>query len=305
MERKPITAGNWSGSHQRVSAAAVAMLLAMLACNVGGSGGADQGSAVENVYATITAQAALTPADTPTPANATPSAAPTQTIAPSATAPNDRGGVISIKRCSVTIIPDAGYADWQSQGGGTTFSLSINTYGSSQWTGVADASGTASLCWTDGSLFVFVQVTDDQHVQTERGRTSWKGDEIEFLFDSDLRGDFYIDVWDGDDTQIGLSPGNFADLLPAPFKYHPAEGLAGGVDVSAAAIAQNGDYVLEAEILWEELLIKPTAGTNYGLCMALSDNDQAGRASQDSMVSHCKGLLVADPTTWQTVTFGP
>jgi hypothetical protein len=45
----------------------------------------------------------------------------------------------------------------------------------------------------------------------------------------------------------------------------------------------------------------PRSGKNYGFCLALSDNDQPGTASQDSMVSHCTNLKVSDPTTWATL----
>jgi hypothetical protein len=223
------------------------------------------------------------------------------------TAPQNRSGNGSnlvISRCAATVVIDAQDADWASQAGAVGVPLDKNTYGASEWSGAADLSGSARLCWNDSGLYLLVDVADDVHVQEQRGETSWKGDEVEFLLDTDLRGDFYHDTWNNDDFQLGLSPGNFADLAPASFLYHPSIDLPRGVEVDAERTDTAGSYRLEAGILWEATvgLSTPAAGQNFGMCLALSDNDHVGAAQQDSMTSHCTGLKVTDPTTWVTVT---
>ncbi|MCC6904255.1 MAG: hypothetical protein IT326_00330, partial [Anaerolineae bacterium] len=108
-----------------------------------------------------------------------------------------------------------------------------------------------------------------------------------------------------DDVQIGLSPGDFAGLPPSAVRFHPAldESLALML-MAQRPLATGGSYALEAEIPWSILLgSAPQLETNYGLCLSVSDNDQPGEASQDSLVSHCTGLRVVDPTTWLTVRF--
>ncbi len=177
------------------------------------------------------------------------------------------------------------------------------TFGAKEWTGPSDLSGTAYLCWTDASLFLFVNVTDDVHAQTQRGDKSYLGDEVELMFDSDLRGDFYETTWDKDDSQFSLNPGNFADLVPQPFRYRPTAGQPRGIEMVAKPTGSSANYVVEAGIIWEELLTRPVAGQNYGLCLALNDNDHTDKAQEDTLVSHCEGLSVPNPTTWQSVTF--
>jgi hypothetical protein len=150
---------------------------------------------------------------------------------------------------------------------------------------------------------VWVSVVDDIHVQTETGVTSWKGDEIEFFFDGDLRGDFYDDSYDRDDTQLGLSPGSFDTIPPNTVEYRPTLGTDDSIEIAARrAIGTGGNYVLEAGIPWALLRTTPEATTNYGMCLAISDNDHVNVAQQDSMVSNCTHLLTPDPTTFATVT---
>lgn len=284
--------------------------LAALACNVP-IGGDDSAATVQAIYVTITAQASSAPPLTQPGGVATsqsmPSPTATPTIGVSPTAPQNRSGNgnnLIIARCAADVVADAKDTDWTSQTGAVGVPLAQNTYGSSEWSGAADLSGSARLCWNDKGLYLFVDVTDDVHVQDQRGETSWKGDEVEFLFDADLRGDFYHDSWNNDDIQLGLSPGNFADLVPAPYLYHPTIGLPRGVELDAESLGTAGGYRLEAELLWDAALgiNRPTAGQSFGLCVALSDNDHTNAAQQDSMTSHCIRLKVTDPSTWITVT---
>lgn len=276
-----------------------------LACGVGGTPD-DAQATIQAVYATITVQAGSTTVPTFLPPTAATLQSTLPPLAPPSvtpTPPASRGLVTTIGWCTSPMSIDGSDADWKAIPGVTTLVLDQATFGASKWSGTPDLSGTANLCWTQSSLFMFVRVTDDVHAQTQRGADSWKGDEVELMFDSDLRGDFSNTVWNADDSQFSLNPGNFADLVPQPFRYRPTELQPRGVNMVAKSTGKNGDYVVEAEFTWEELLTRPTAGTNYGLCVALNDNDNTAKAQEDSLISHCTGLSVPDPTTWQTVTF--
>jgi hypothetical protein len=286
----------------------LAMLtLASLACNAAGNQ-ADSAATVQVFYITITAQAGtpLVPTQVGEIASLAPSLAATPTSLITPTAPASRSGNGSnlvIAQCANDVAIDGSDADWTSQSGVIGVSLNQNTYGASEWSGPNDLSGYARLCWNSGGLYFFVDVTDDVHVQEQRGETSWKGDEVEILLDADLRGDFYNTAWNNDDYQVGLNPGNFADLPPAPYRYHPTIGLPQGVAMSASSVGTAGNYKVEAKLsLSTEAGIQVAAGQTFGMCVALSDNDHAGTAQQDSMVSHCSHLRVSDPTTWVTVT---
>jgi hypothetical protein len=180
------------------------------------------------------------------------------------------------------------------------FALNQVTYGAAAWSGESDLSGYAWACWDDENFYLIVSVTDDVHSQTESGSSAWKGDEVELLLDRDLPGDFLDSDWNDDDIQIGLSPGDFGDNPPAAVRYFPTVRVLDSVAVEASP-SDGGNYLLEAAIGWDVLDITPRSGKNYGFCLALSDNDQVGTSSQDSMVSHCTGLKVSDPTTWATL----
>ena len=278
------------------------LVAAALACNAAGLR-SDEGTqaTVAAVYATITAQAMTASPDDP-------DAIATATVEPGSeddeeggltpAAPNARPGngqALSVPRCTGSITIDGLLGDATST---TSVTLADNTFGRGQWTGVGDLSGEAQLCWTDTALYVAVDVTDDVRVQTQEGSTMWRGDEVELFLDGDLRGDFYSNIPSSDDVQLGLSPGNFENLSPSAVQYRPDVRSA---DVTIAAQRTDSGYTLEAAVPWSLLRVQPAAGQVYGVCLALSDNDQVGQASQDSMVSHCPNLITNDPTTWSTI----
>ncbi len=293
-----------------------ALALAALACNAAGQQ-PDSAATIQAVYATITAQAAsagvpvtaTAPAASGTTGEATETPAVSETPDVTPTAPESRAGNgvdLTLPRCSGPITVDGDSTDWDKLNAIPRFPLDSVTFGQGNWTGPADLSGFVRACWTDSALYLLAEVIDDVHVQTQTGGTAWKGDEVELQFDGDLRGDFYDTHWNSDDTQIGLSPGDFGDLPPAAGEYFPSVTGLDNVQVDARRpIGVGGNYTLEASVPWTALRITPQAGTNYGMCVAFSDDDQPGQASQDSMVSHCTRLLVPDPTSWVSVGLSP
>ncbi len=281
--------------------AAGAILLAALACNTGFADQPDTPATVQSVYATITAHAEA--AGLPTAMEEQSASATSEPDAPTETpqvARMGNGTNLTFPRCSDDITVDGDNQDWEALEGVPRFAINQPTYGAGAWSGEDDLSGYAWACWDDENFYLVIDVVDDVHVQTGSGATAWKGDEVELLFDRDLPGDFLDANWNDDDIQIGLSPGDFEDNPPAAVRYFPTLRDLDSVALSASP-SNGGGYLLEAAIAWNDLDMTPRSGKNYGFCLALSDDDQAGTASQDSMVSHCTNLKVNDPTTWATL----
>jgi hypothetical protein len=302
--------------NRSIGIAIVAVLLAGLACNAAGAESDDTAATVGAVYATITAQAeaaglpitATEPASNGSEASTEGTEAPTATPTVTPTPPAERtgnGANITAPRCALSIAIDGSDGDWNDQNAAEIVADRA-TFGADQWTGADDASAHFKTCWTDEALFLLALVSDDVHVQTETGSTQWRGDEIELMFDSDLQGDYYNDRWNTDDSQFGLSPGDFADLPPNAVQYEPVQRDVESLQVAASRpIEVGGAYTLEAKVPWALLGASPAVDAKYGFCVAVSDNDQVGQASQDSLISHCTNLTVFNPTTWVTLTLGP
>lgn len=300
------------------------LLAATLACNAAdpGGGGGSEGTRVA-VFATITAQMGQTispPPDGPListpgatdpnatgtlPASATPLSTPSVTATPPETRV-DAGEGFTILPCRLEILVDGSPSDWGDQPELTPILLDEVTFGATQRSGGnADLSGEARFCWSSTHLYLLVAVTDDIFVQTQTGFSIYKGDEVELVFDGDLRGDFYNTRVDEDDRHFGMSVGDFSDLPPVSVRQQPSQSMETGIEIGGQRpLGQGGNYYLEASIPWSSLGVIPTGGDHYGLCLAISDNDKPAEAVQESFISHCEDLSVFDPSTWITVRLG-
>ena len=283
----------------------ISLMAAALACSAPGAQQPDTQSTVNAIYATITQQANLPPMTaTAVAATAHPlQATPTQLIPATPTPPDARGPLTTIHTCPNAITIDAKQNDWP--GSVTTVKVDQIVYDpNKEWSEPDDLGGEAKLCWTDDALYVLVDVTDNVHVQTQTGANSYLGDEVELLFDSDLRGDFYSTLWNGDDNQLSLNPGDFKSLAPSTYRYRPSAGPTNAVQIAAKETGGAANYRVEASIGWGELGSKPVSGQNYGLCVAVSDADHPDQPpAEDTLASNCAGLMVSNPTTWGSVTF--
>jgi hypothetical protein len=206
--------------------------------------------------------------------------------------------------CDPAIVADGSRSgDWDAQAERASVPIVEVVYGREARQSSSDLAGTSNVCWADNGLALFVNVIDDTHVQTQTGADIYKGDEVEVFLDADLRGDYYEETWGDDDTQIGLSPGDFASLVPEAFRYRPPGAPIVGAQVVAVP-TENG-YNLEAIVPWSALGISPETDEPYGFCLALSDNDQPDTAKQESLVSNCLRLAASNPTTYSNLILLP
>jgi hypothetical protein len=74
--------------------------------------------------------------------------------------------------------------------------------------------------------------------------------------------------------------------------------------VTVAGKATPQGYDLEARIPWTTFSLTPAEGARYGFALSISDNDLAGTAAQQSMVSSVSTRKLTNPTTWGTLALG-
>lgn len=223
---------------------------------------------------------------------------PTATLGSLSSRPN--GTVIEATLLGIAPTVDGELGDWSA----LPYSADRIVYGASRWTGVSDCSAVFGVGWDSGNLYLAVRVTDDKYVQTASGDNLWKGDEIEIQIDVDLPIDFYTASLSSDDHQIGLSAGNFGSLAPQAYRWYPLSKAGTQSTATVAGKLTATGYELESKIPWTVLGVTPQEGARYGFALSVSDNDQAGSAVQQSMVSSVGTRKLLNPTTWGTLALG-
>lgn len=259
-----------------------------------------------------TAAPTPTPGDTPTtPPSATPtSLPPTNTPLPTATftptpipptpTPARRPGPV-VRAPLLWVAPnhiDGNFVDWRTR---TTYPIKYVVYGQANYNGPSDISGKYRIGWDYRALYIGVEVTDDHLVQTQHGKDIFKGDEIEIQLDTNLYGDFYIRGLNIDDYQIGVSPGSPPGTSPEAYVWYPAHKAGKTPSVDIGVQLEDHGYNIEFAIPWAMLGFKPHIGMQMGFAINISDNDNAGKAEQQTMISNDPYRALADPTTWGTL----
>jgi hypothetical protein len=96
-------------------------------------------------------------------------------------------------------------------------------YGSENWSGEADLSAQYMLGWDEDALYLAARIFDDRYVQEAFEEDIYQGDSVEILLDTDVAGDFYLEALNGDDFQLGISPGNPSPGAdPEAYLWYPA-----------------------------------------------------------------------------------
>lgn len=176
-------------------------------------------------------------------------------------------------------------------------------FGDDHLGGSNDLSGTVMIGWDDNYLYIAARVKDDKYVQNASGKNLFKGDSIEILLDANLSRDFSRRSLDGDDYQLGISPGKSEPSEDTEaYLWYPSSKNGTYDNVKAAAVPTSDGYRLEAKIPWSIFNIKPDIGKQYGFAFSISDNDKSGDNVQQSMVSNAPNRHLTDPTTWGDLT---
>jgi hypothetical protein len=173
-------------------------------------------------------------------------------------------------------------------------------YGKNKWTGEDDLSSSYYVGWDNKYLYIAVKVHDDKYVQNATGANIYKGDSIELLVDTNVKGDFFVDSLTSDDYQIGISPGRptIGDGNREAYRWYPSSKAGSLSNVVIGAVYEGAIYRVEAAIPWSYLGVTPSKGMHLGFAISVSDDDTAGSQSQESMVSNVTNRHLTDPTTW-------
>jgi LCP family protein required for cell wall assembly len=180
------------------------------------------------------------------------------------------------------------------------YPLTEPIFGAENWEGPPDAAAVWNIAWDEEYLYLALDINDSAFVQLATGDQLYRGDSLEIWFDAQLAADGTSRELNGDDFQLGISPGNLASPVGGPEAYlwQPLGEARDVPDVIIAPRLGNGDYALEVAIPWSLFKVTPRAGQTYGLALALNDDDTPGSAEQQSQVTNRKGQALNDPTTW-------
>jgi hypothetical protein len=194
---------------------------------------------------------------------------------------------------------DASLEDWNLD----RYRIEQVVYGKSDHSGPDDLSGRAMVGWDEDNLYLGIRVIDNKYVQNTSGSNLFKGDSLEILLDTDVSSDYYLGELNGDDFQLGISPGSPAPKVePEAYLWFPSA-IAGGQDqVDIAARSRGDGYIVEAEIPWSVFDVNPSTGQHFGFAFSISDNDNPNQNIQQSMVSYVPIRTLSDPTTWGDLT---
>lgn len=176
-------------------------------------------------------------------------------------------------------------------------------YGKTNWKNEDDLSASYYVGWDATYLYIAVKVHDDKYVQIAKGADIYKGDSIELLLDTNLKTDYYYNKLSADDYQIGISAGNpnIKEGKREAYLWYPTSEAGTLKNVEIAALDEGAIYRVEAAIPWADLGVTPVKGMHMGFAISVSDDDNSGKAVQESMVSSDATRNLVDPTTWGDV----
>ncbi len=194
---------------------------------------------------------------------------------------------------------DGDWNDWSTP----AYPAQFEVFGAQNWQGPDDLEGSFRIGWDATYLYLAVKVKDDVYVQEATGVNLFKGDSLEVLLDNNLSGDLNLRQLDNDDFQLGISPGyQSVNNHPEAYLWFPSSLAGSRPQVKIAAIGSQGVYRVEAAIPWIVFNVTPSSGQQYGFALSASDDDTPGTQQQQSMVSNISTRVLADPTTWGTLT---
>ena len=226
---------------------------------------------------------------------------PPTAVPPTPTIPAMRSGPAAI--ASFLAKSPAIDGDWGDLPSSTERPAQFVVFGKPNWEGENDLTGSFRVAWDQDYLYIAVKVRDNVYVQETTGKDLFKGDSVEILLDTNVRGDYYVDSLNTDDYQIGISAGNpTVGKNMEAYLWYPAAKTGTRYDIKIGAISSTGIYRVEAAIPWSLLGVTPANGMHFGYAVSISDNDSPGHPGQKTMVSSAPQRDFLDPTTWGDLT---
>ncbi len=153
------------------------------------------------------------------------------------------------------------------------------------WKGTSDLSTKVSLMWDEERLYLYSEVTDDIHCQTNESKDLWKGDGLQFgLFIPD--GDGFVAAGQGNQkyNEFGIA------MLPtgdgsATYRYRSQNGIPAGICEGAQTAVKrdnvNKKTIYEWSMKWSDITgdenFVPMDGQELGFSILWNDNDGDGR----------------------------
>lgn len=134
-----------------------------------------------------------------------------------------------------------------------------------------DLSAEIRLAWDKDGLYFFVKIRDQDLVLKRTGNKIWQDDLFEIYVDP--QGDGLL--WNNsDDFQIGFRPGEEDSLVETWTWFGHDENPSEQRGVIARSYIDQTGYVIEGGIQWSYLGIKPQAGSEIRIGLAVHDVDR-------------------------------
>jgi hypothetical protein len=168
--------------------------------------------------------------------------------------------------------------------------------GRDAWKSAQDLSAKVWLAWRGEYLYFAADVTDDHHVQKQRGRNMWRGDHVELYLDAAPDFERQRNTLGAGQIHFGFSPGSLqrtgdplTDLPPEAVVFAPDGGSTEGVLVAAQKTEKG--YALEAAVPWPLVArlakipdLKAASGTCLNFEVAISDTD-GSESTQEKLMT--------------------
>lgn len=152
----------------------------------------------------------------------------------------------------------------------------VRFYPEFKWRGVEDLSADIFLAWDDQNFYFSAAVRDNLFCQPYEGGEIWRGDSIQFSFDT-LNDD--SPAPDENDYEYGLAMTGKGEEV---WRWHAARGKKLGrvknVKFSFSRQPRSNLYIYEVALPWSELApLRPQKGKVCGFNVIVNDNDGQGR----------------------------